>query len=115
MPSTSIYTAPENLQEEIQQDFLVVPTNKRGANRFKGCSFQKSTWNASGKSNVKHPDTSDPIQVSPDLESPHKILMEVSVEELEPNRETKIEPISLLLGNNTLRTNKLGLKLACRS
>jgi hypothetical protein len=35
MPSTSIDPAPKKLQEEIQQDFLVVPTNRRG-------SFRKS-------------------------------------------------------------------------
>jgi hypothetical protein len=43
MPSTSIDPAPKKLQEAIQQDFPVVPTNRRGANRFKGGSFQKST------------------------------------------------------------------------
>jgi hypothetical protein len=93
MPSTSIDPQPKKLQEAIQQDFPVVPTNRRGANRFKGGSFQKSTWNASGKPNVKPPSTSDPIQVSSDLESPHKRLREVSAEELEPDREVKSEPI----------------------
>jgi hypothetical protein len=34
-PSTSIDPAPKNLQEVIQQDFLVVPTNRRGADQFK--------------------------------------------------------------------------------
>ena len=47
----------------------------------------------SGKPNVKPPSTSDPIQVFCDLESPHKRLREVSVEELEPDREVKYEPI----------------------
>jgi hypothetical protein len=40
------------------------------------------------------PTTSDPIQVSSDLESPHKRLREVSAEELEPHRKTKSEPTS---------------------
>jgi hypothetical protein len=39
MPSTSIDPAPKKLQEAIQQDFPVVPTNRRGANQFKGGSF----------------------------------------------------------------------------
>jgi hypothetical protein len=33
-PSTSIDPAPKKLQEVIQQDFSVIPTNRRGANRF---------------------------------------------------------------------------------
>jgi hypothetical protein len=32
IPSTSIDPAPKNIQEVIQQDFPVVPTNRRGAN-----------------------------------------------------------------------------------
>jgi hypothetical protein len=32
MPSTSIDSQPKKLQEAIQQDFPVVPTNRRGAN-----------------------------------------------------------------------------------
>jgi hypothetical protein len=39
MPSTSIDPQPKKLQEEIQQDFPVVPTNRRGDNRFKGGYF----------------------------------------------------------------------------
>jgi hypothetical protein len=42
MPSTSIDPTPKKLQEVIQQDFPIVPTNKRGANRFKIGSFHKS-------------------------------------------------------------------------
>jgi hypothetical protein len=38
--------------------------------------------------------TSDPIQVSFDLESPHKRHREVSVNELEPQIKTKSEPTS---------------------
>ena len=38
--------------------------------------------------------TSDPIQVSFDLESPHKRLREVSADGLEPLRKTKSEPTS---------------------
>ena len=94
MPSTSIDPTPKNFQEALQQYFHVVPTNRRGANWFKGGSFQKSTWNTSGKPNVKHPGTSDPIQVSSNLEIPHKRLGEVSLKELEPDRETKSSPIS---------------------
>ena len=33
-PSTSIDPTPKKLQEVIQQDFRVVPTNRRGANQF---------------------------------------------------------------------------------
>jgi hypothetical protein len=94
MPSTSIDPAPKNLQEVIQQDFIVVPTNRRGANRFTRGPFQKITQNTKGKPYEKPPTTSDPIQVSSNLESPHKILREVSTDELEPHRETKSEPIS---------------------
>jgi hypothetical protein len=93
MPSTSIDPTPKKLQEAIQQDFPIVPTNRKGANRFKGGSFQKSTQNTSGKPNVKHPGTSNPIQLSFVLESPHKRLREVSTEELEPGSEAKFEPI----------------------
>ena len=39
MPSTSIDPTPKKLQEEIQQDFPVVPINRRGSNRFKRGSF----------------------------------------------------------------------------
>jgi hypothetical protein len=38
--------------------------------------------------------TSDPIQVSSNLESPHKRLGEVSMEKLETLRKTKSEPTS---------------------
>jgi hypothetical protein len=93
MPSTSIDTTPKKLQEAIQQDFLIVHTNRRGANRFKGGYFQKITRNTSGKPNIKHPSTLDLIQVSSDLKIPHKILREVSAEELEPHREEKYESI----------------------
>jgi hypothetical protein len=34
MPSISLDPTPKNLQEVIQQDFPIVPTNRRGANRF---------------------------------------------------------------------------------
>ena len=36
----------------------------------------------------------DPIQVSSDLKSPHKILREASPDELEPQKKTKSEPTS---------------------
>jgi hypothetical protein len=94
MPSTSIDPAPQKLQEVIQQDFPIVPTNRRGANRFKRGYFQKSAHNTRGNPYEKPPSTSDPIQVSFDLEIPHKRLREVSAEELDPDREAKYEPIS---------------------
>jgi hypothetical protein len=93
MPSTPIDPQPKKLQEAIQQDFALVPTNRRGANPFKGESFRRSTRSASGKRNVKPPSTLDPIQVSFDHESSHKILREVSAEEFEPDREIKCAPI----------------------
>jgi hypothetical protein len=34
MPSISLDPTPKNIQEVIQQDFPIVPTNRRGANRF---------------------------------------------------------------------------------
>jgi hypothetical protein len=83
----------KKLQEEIQQDFPLVPTNRRGSKWFKGGSFRKSTRSESGNPNVKPSSTSDPIQVSFDHEIPHKRLREVSAEELEPNRTVKSEPI----------------------
>ena len=77
MPSTSIDPTPKKLQEAIQQYFPVVPTNKRGANQFKGGSFRKISQNWRGKPYVKYPSTSDPIQLSSNLKIPHKILREV--------------------------------------
>jgi uncharacterized protein YoxC len=94
MPSTSIDPAPKNLQEVIQQDFPSVPTNRKGANRFNRGYFHKSAQITRGKTYEKPPTTSDLIQVSFDLEIPHKILREVSAEELEPHRKTKSEPTS---------------------
>jgi hypothetical protein len=94
MPSTYIDPAPKKLQEVIQQDFPVVPTNRRGANRFNRGYFRKSTLNTRRKPYEKPPTTLDPIQVSFDLKSPHKRRREVSAEELEPHRKTKYEPNS---------------------
>jgi hypothetical protein len=94
MPSTSLDPTPKNIQEVIQQDFPAVPTNRRGVNRFNRGPFQKSTWRKRGKPYEKTLTTSDPIQVSSDLESPHKRLREVSIDELEPHRRTKYEPTS---------------------
>jgi len=93
IPSTYIDPAPKKLQEEIQQYFPVVPTNREEPIDSEEDLSEKSTRNASGKPNVKHLGTSDPIQVSSDLESPHKILRGVSAKELEPDREEKYEPI----------------------
>jgi hypothetical protein len=92
-PSTPIDPQPKKLQDSFKQYFPLVPTNRRGANQFKGESFRRSTQSASGKCNVKPPSTLDPIQVSYDHESPHKRLIEVSAEEFEPDREVKSEPI----------------------
>jgi hypothetical protein len=94
MPSKSIDLAPKKIQEVTQQDFPVVPTNRRGANRFNRGDFRKSTQNTRGKPYEKPLTTLDPIQVSSDLESPHKRLREVSGEELESHRKIKAEPIS---------------------
>jgi hypothetical protein len=94
MPSTSIDPAPKKLQEIIQQDFPVVPTNRRGANRFNRGYFQKITRNTRGKRYEKTLTTSDPIQVSSDIEIPHKRLRKVSAEELKPHRKTKSEHTS---------------------
>jgi hypothetical protein len=94
MPSISIDPAPKKLQEVIQKDFPAVPTNRIGSNRFNKGSFRKSTRNTRGKPYEKPSTTSNPIKVSSDLESPHKRLREVSVEELEPHRKTKFEPTS---------------------
>jgi hypothetical protein len=94
MPSISLDPTPKNLQEVIQQDFPIVPTNRRGANRFDKGPFRKSTQSTREKPYAKPLPTSDPIQVSSDLESPHKRLREVSVNELEPQRKTKSEPTS---------------------
>ena len=91
---TSNDPTPKNIQEVIQQHFPLVPTNRRGANRFNRGPFQKSTQSTRGKDYEKPLTTSDPIQVSPYLESPHKRLREVSVDELNPQRKTKYEPTS---------------------
>jgi hypothetical protein len=84
MPSFSLDPTPKNPQEVMQQDFPIIPTNKRGANRFGKGPFQKSTRNIRTKPYAKPPPSSDPIQVSSDLESPHKKPREVSVYGLEP-------------------------------
>jgi hypothetical protein len=78
----------------MQQDFPIIPTNKRGANRFGKGPFQKSTRNKRTNPYARPPPASDPIQVSSDLEIPHKKPREVSVDGLEPLRKTKSEPTS---------------------
>jgi hypothetical protein len=94
MPSLSLDPTPKKLQEVMQQDFPIIPTNKRGANRFGKGPFRKSTRSTRTKPYAKPPPASDPIQVSSDLESPHKKLREVSADGLEPLRKTKSEPTS---------------------
>jgi ribosome-associated translation inhibitor RaiA len=78
----------------MHQDFPIIPTNKRGANRFGKGPFRKSTWNTRTKPYAKPPPASDPIQVSSDLERHHKKLREVFANGLEPLRKTKSEPTS---------------------
>jgi hypothetical protein len=43
MPSLSLDPTPKKLQEVMQQDFPIIPTNKRGANLFGKGPFWKST------------------------------------------------------------------------
>jgi hypothetical protein len=93
LSSTHVDPQPKKLQDAFQQDFPLVPTNIRGTNWFKGESFRRSTQSTSGNPNVKPPSTLDPIQVSSDHEIPHKRRREVSVEEFEPDKEIKYEPI----------------------
>jgi hypothetical protein len=94
LPPTPIDSKPKKLQDSFHQDFPLVPTKRRGANRFKGKSFRRSTRSTSGKSNIKPPSTSDPIQLSSDHESPHKKLKEDSAEESKPDKEIKSELIT---------------------
>jgi len=94
MPSLSLDPTPKNLQEVTQQDFPMIPTNKRGGNRFGKGTFRKSTHNTRIKPCAKPPPASDPIQVSSDLESPHNKPREVYADGLEPLRKTKSEPTS---------------------
>jgi hypothetical protein len=94
MPSLSLDPTPKNLQEVMQQDFPIIPTNKRGANQFGKGPFQKSTQSTRTKPYEKPPPTLDLIQVSFDFESPHKKPREVSANGLEPLRKTKSEPTS---------------------
>jgi hypothetical protein len=94
MPSFYLDPTPKNPQEVMQQDFPIIPTNKRGANRFGKGPFRKSTRNIRAKPYAKPPPALDPIQVSSNLGSPHKKLREVSVDGLEPVRKKKSEPTS---------------------
>jgi hypothetical protein len=94
MPSLSLYPTSKNIQEVMQQDFPIIPTNKRGANQFGKGPFQKGTQSTRTKPYEKPPPASDPIQVSSNLESAHKKPREVSVDKLEPLRKTKLEPTS---------------------
>jgi hypothetical protein len=100
MPSISLDPTPKNLQEVIQQDFPTFPTNRRGYNRFDRGPFQKSTRSTRGKPYAKSLTTLNPIQVSSDLESPHKRLREVYADELKSQR--KKNPNLLLLINTLL-------------
>jgi hypothetical protein len=94
MPSISLYPTPKNIQEVIQQDFPIIPTNRRGANRFFKRPFRKSTWSTRTKPYAKPFPASDPIQVSSNLDNPHKRLREVYADGLEPQRKTKSKPTS---------------------
>jgi hypothetical protein len=104
LPSTPIDSKPKKLQDAFHQYFPSVPTKRRGANRFKGKSFRRSTRSMSGKPNIKPPSTSDPIQLSFDHESPHKRLKEVSAEESKPDKEVKYEPITPSLPHKNIVT-----------
>jgi hypothetical protein len=94
MPSISLDPTPKKLQEVIQQDFPIIPTNNRGANRFGKGTFRKSTRSTRTKPYEKPLPVLDPIQVSSNLEIPHKRLREVSADGLEPLRKKKSEPTS---------------------
>jgi hypothetical protein len=94
MPSISLDLTPKNIQEVIQQEFPIIPTNRMGANRFGKGPFRKSTQSTRTKPYAKPMPALDPIQVSSDLESPHKRLREVFVDGLEPLRKTKSKPTS---------------------
>jgi hypothetical protein len=51
-------------QKKLQDSYFPpIPTRRRGANRFKGKSFCRSTRSMIGKTNTKPPTTSDPIPV----------------------------------------------------
>jgi hypothetical protein len=94
MPSFSLHPTPKKPQEVMQQEFPIIPTNMRGANQFGKGPFRKSTRIIRTKPYAKPPPASDPIQVSSDLESPHKKLREVFIDGLEPLRKTKSKPTS---------------------
>jgi hypothetical protein len=94
MPSISLDPTPKKIQEVIQQDFPIIPTNRMGANQFGKGPFRKSTQRTRTKPYAKPMPASDPIQVSSDLESPHKILRKVSADGLEPLRKKKSDPTS---------------------
>jgi hypothetical protein len=92
MPSLSLDPTPKNPHEVMQQDFPIIPTNKRGANRFGKGPFWKSTRNIRTNPYEKPSPASDHIQVSFDLERPHKQPREVFADGLEPLRKTKSKP-----------------------
>jgi hypothetical protein len=94
MPSFSLDPTPKKPQEVMQQDFPIIPRNKRGANRFGKGPFRKSTQNIRTKPYAKPPPSLDPIQVSSNLESPHKKPIEVFADGLETLRKTKSKPSS---------------------
>jgi hypothetical protein len=94
IPSISLDPTPKKIQEVIQKDFPTVPTNRKGSNWFDRGPFQKNTQSTRGKPYAKSLTTPDPIQVSFNLESPHKILREVSADELKPQMKTQSEPTS---------------------
>jgi hypothetical protein len=94
MPSFSLDPTPKNPHKVMQQDFPIIPTNNRGVNRFGKGPFRKSTQNIRTKPYANPPPASDPIQVSSDLESPHKQPREVFVDGLDPLRKKKSEPTS---------------------
>jgi hypothetical protein len=103
-PSTPIDSQPKKLQDAFHQYFPLVPTKRRGANRFKGESFRRSTQSMSGNPNIKPPCTLDPIQLYSNNEIPHKRLREFYTEEANPNKEVKSEHITPSLPHRNIVT-----------
>ena len=94
LSTTPIGYKQKKMHDSFHHYFPPIPTRRRGANRFKGKPFRRSTRSIIGKSNTNPPITLDPIQLSFDHESPHKKLKEDSAGESKPAKETKSEPVT---------------------
>jgi hypothetical protein len=91
LPSTPINSKPKKIQNSFHQYFPSVPTKRRGDNWFKGKSFRRSTRSTSGKSNIKPPSTSYPIQLSSNHESaPIKNLKKFLQRSLSPIKRSNL-------------------------